>query len=162
MVFATTEAGLPLTQILPVLGVAPLVEVVLIPICGVAAARWGSDRVVLGGCVASGAGMTLLAHVNQVWQLALLQVLGAFAVACLVSVGMAAVQERFPSRMRSASVSSSLPVRSPVCSATAQAASWEAPSVFAGCSTPQPCSFIAAGLCILAVAHLRQPVHQKS
>ncbi|MFT7835889.1 MFS transporter [Saccharothrix sp. BKS2] len=156
-------AGLPLARVLLVLGVAPPAEVVLIPVCGVAATRWGPDRVVLGGCVAAGVEVVLPAHVDRVWQLALLQVLGAVAVACLANVGMAAVRERFPRRdafgtgvfVAARSVAGLLGNGAGGLLGSAFGLRW----VFLAAAV---CSFLAAGLCALVVARPRRPVHGRT
>ncbi|MFE7135454.1 MFS transporter [Streptomyces sp. NPDC057638] len=98
VVLATSVLDIPLDRVLLILAVAPLAELFLIPLCGSLALRWGPDRVVLLGCAAAVFEMGCLALVTSLWQIALLQLVGAFVVAAVMSVGMAMVQGLFSGR----------------------------------------------------------------
>ncbi|MEO3972405.1 MFS transporter [Streptomyces sp. CAU 1734] len=98
VVLATSVLGIRLDQVLLILAIAPLAELFLIPICGSLAIRWGPPRIVLAGCAAAVFEMGCLALVTSLWQLALLQLVGAFVVATVISVGMAMVQGMFSGR----------------------------------------------------------------
>lgn len=90
---ATEDLAIPLAHMIAVLAIAPVAELVLMPLCGVAAGRWGTGRVVAAGAVVAVVEMLLLAVADRLWQLALLQLAGAFVIASVVGVGMALVQD---------------------------------------------------------------------
>ncbi|HEY1176350.1 MAG TPA: MFS transporter, partial [Phytomonospora sp.] len=90
---ATEDLAIPLEHMIAVLAVAPIAELVLMPLCGVAAGRWGTGRLVAVGAAVAVAEMLLLAVADRLWQLALLQLAGAFVIASVVSVGMTLVQD---------------------------------------------------------------------
>lgn len=92
-ILAIEELGAELEEVAPLLAIAPLAEVVLMPLFGAAAGVTGTRPVVLTGCALAVAEMALLACVTALWQVALLQLVGAAVLASVIGVGLPLVQD---------------------------------------------------------------------
>jgi SET family sugar efflux transporter-like MFS transporter len=98
VLYATEDRHLTLSAVMQVIAIAPVAEIVLIPLCGAAAARLGQRAVIVTGAVAAAVEMGLISLATATWQLLLLQILGAFVLACQAGVGMAYLQDKLASQ----------------------------------------------------------------
>lgn len=90
--YATEARNLELSTVIRIVAVAPVAEIVLIPVCGAIGARLGHKVVIVMGAVVAAVEMFLTALAIAAWQFVVLQALGAFVLACQVSAGMTYLQ----------------------------------------------------------------------
>ncbi|MEV0647520.1 MFS transporter [Phytomonospora sp. NPDC050363] len=91
--FVVDELNRPMNQMVLVFSVSPALELILMPLCALAAAQWGSRTVVLWGCVAAVASLAGTWLAEELWQIVAIQALDALVLASVVAVGVGLVQE---------------------------------------------------------------------
>lgn len=91
-IFAVDRLGIGLRQFGIIMSVAPLTELVLMPLAGVLADRFGLARILLSGFIVGGLGFLVFATSTGTWQLYVGQMVNAYFIAVVFGLGVTYAQ----------------------------------------------------------------------